>query len=155
MDSLVAEIDEDMIGRALPSDLPGGFGKPAGNRQYLEVIGAKRLSREFGDSLEAANARQPVPFAFDYTYDAPGHPLNYYCRADHYSYARYGVPAVALSRGEHLDYHQITDEPQYINYPDLARVAQLVYTAAVAIGNMPRRPALSVPKPALNARCVQ
>lgn len=155
MDSLVAEIDEDMIGRALPSDLPGGFGKPAGNPQYLEVIGAKRLSREFGDSLEAANARQPVPFAFDYTYDAPGHPLNYYCRADHYSYARYGVPAVALSRGEHLDYHQITDEPQYINYPDLARVAQLVYTAAVAIGNMPRRLALSVPKPALNARCVQ
>ena len=59
---------------------------------YLEVVGAKRLSREFGDSLEAANSREPVPFVFDYTYDAPGHPLQYYCRADHYNYARYGIP---------------------------------------------------------------
>jgi len=48
--------------------------------------------------LEAANAKQPVPFVFDYTYDAPGHPLQYYCRADHYSYARYGIPSVAFSR---------------------------------------------------------
>jgi hypothetical protein len=59
-----------------------------GSATYLEVIGAKRLSTEFGDSLEAANSREPVPFVFDYTYDAPGHPLQYYCRADHYSYAR-------------------------------------------------------------------
>ena len=35
-----------------------------GTSQYLEVIGARRLSREFGDTLEAANARQPLPFKF-------------------------------------------------------------------------------------------
>jgi hypothetical protein len=155
VDSIVAEIDQDMIGRALPSDLPGGFERAPGSPTYLEVIGAKRLSREFGDTLEAANARQKVPFKFDYTYDTPGHPLQYYCRADHYSYARYGIPAVAISRGEHLDYHQITDEPQYINYPDLARVSQLVYSAAVAIANQPTRPKLDGPKPTLGARCIQ
>jgi hypothetical protein len=154
-DSIVAEIDQDMIGRGLPSDLPGGFERPAATPAYLEVIGAKRLSREFGDTLEAANARQPVPFTFDYTYDAPGHPLQYYCRADHYSYARYGIPAVAFSRGEHLDYHQITDEPQYIDFPDLARVANMVYTAALAITNMPNRPKLDAPKPPLNQPCRQ
>ena len=85
---------------------------------------------------------------FDYRYDAPGHPLNYYCRADHYSYARYGVPSVAFSRGEHLDYHQVTDEAQYIDYPDLARVSKMVYDAAMAIGNMPYAPKRDVPKPA-------
>jgi peptidase M28-like protein len=154
-DSIVAEIDQDMIGRGLPSDLPGGFERPAATPTYLEVIGARRLSREFGDTLEAANARQPVPFVFDYTYDAPGHPLQYYCRADHYSYARYGIPAVAFSRGEHLDYHQITDEPQYIDYPDLARVANMVYTAALAITNMPHRPTRDAPKPPLNQPCRQ
>ena len=154
-DSIVAEIDQDMIGRGLPSDLPGGFERPAATPTYLEVIGARRLSREFGDTLEAANARQPVPFTFDYTYDTPGHPLQYYCRADHYSYARYGIPAVAFSRGEHLDYHQITDEPQYIDYPDLARVANMVYTAALAIANMPYRPQLDAPKPPLNQPCRQ
>ena len=146
-DSIVAEIDQDMVGRGTTSDFPRG-GTGAGSATYLEVIGAKRLSREFGDSVEAANARQPVPFAFDYTYDAPAHPLQYYCRADHYSYARYGIPAVAMSRGEHLDYHQVTDEPQYISYPDLARVSRMVHAAALAIANMPHRPALDVPKPA-------
>jgi hypothetical protein len=145
-DSIVAEIDQDMVGRGTASDFPRG-GTGAGSATYLEVIGARRLSREFGDTLEAANRRQPVPFAFDYTYDAPGHPLQYYCRADHYSYARYGIPSVAMSRGEHLDYHQVTDEPQYISYPDLARVSRMVYAAAMALADMPTRPALDAPKP--------
>ncbi len=145
VDSIVAEIDQDMVGRGTAADFPRG-GTGAGSATYMEVVGAKRLSREFGDSLEAANSREPVPFVFDYTFDAPGHPLQYYCRADHYNYARYGIPAVALSRGEHLDYHQVTDEAQYISYPDLARVSRMVYHAATVIANMPNRPRLDTPK---------
>ena len=146
IDSIVGEIDQDMIGRGTASDFPR-CGTGAGSPTYLEVIGAKRISREFGEMLEAANAKQPVPFVFDYTYDAPGHPLQYYCRADHYSYARYGIPSVAFSRGEHLDYHQVTDEAQYISYPDLARVAQMVHDGALAVANAPERPKRDVPKP--------
>jgi len=146
IDSIVGEIDQDMIGRGTASDFPRG-GTGAGSPTYLEVIGAKRISREFGDMLEAANAKQPVPFVFDYTYDAPGHPLQYYCRADHYSYARYGIPSVAFSRGEHLDYHQVTDEAQYISYSDLARVAQMVHDGALAVANALERPRRDVPKP--------
>lgn len=145
VDSIVAEIDQDMVGRGTSVDFPRG-GTGAGSATYMEVVGAKRLSREFGDSLEAANSREPVPFAFDYSYDVPGHPLQYYCRADHYNYARYGIPSVAISRGEHLDYHQVTDEAQYISYPDLARVSRMVYHAATVIANMPNRPRLDAPK---------
>ena len=145
VDSIVAEIDQDMVGRGTTSDFPRG-GTGAGSATSLEVVGAKRLSREFGDSLEAANAREPVPFVFDYTFDQPGHPLQYYCRADHYSYARYGIPAVSMSRGEHLDYHQVTDEPQYISYPDLARVSRMVFSGAMVIANMSHRPRLDAPK---------
>lgn len=155
LDSIVGEIDQDMVGRGLATDFPRG-GTGAGSPGYLEVIGAKRLSREFGEYLEAASARQQVPFDFDYTYDRPGHPLQYYCRADHYSYARYGIPSVAMSRGEHLDYHQVTDEPQYISYPDLARVSRMVYDAALAIANAPNRPRLDAPKQTNpNAPCRQ
>jgi len=146
IDSIVGEIDVDMIGRGLPDDYPLD-GKVAATPTYLEVVGAKRLSREFGDSVEAANARQPMPFVFDYRYDAPGHPLQYYCRADHYSYARYGIPSMALSRGEHMDYHQVTDEAQYIDYPDLARVTRMVYAAAMVIADMGHRPKLDVARP--------
>ena len=154
-DSIVAEIDQDMIGRGTVHDFPRG-GTGAGSDSYLEVIGAKRLSRAFGEMMEAANARQPIPFVFDYTYDSPGHPLQYYCRADHYSYARYGIPSLALSRGEHLDYHQVTDEAQYISYRDLARVSRMVHDGALAIANADQRPALDVPKPTdPNAPCRQ
>lgn len=147
LDSVIGEIDQDMVGRGTTTDFPHN-GTGAGSPQYLEVVGAKRLSRAFGDVLDAANARQPVPFVFNLEYDQPGHPLQYYCRADHFSYARYGIPAVALSRGEHLDYHQVTDEEQYIDYPDLARVTHLVFDAAMQLANAPSRPALDVPKPA-------
>ena len=149
IDSIVAEIDEDMVGRGTSADLPkGGPG-------YLEVIGSKRLSMEFGGILEQVNAAERPPFTFNYEFDVPGQPLQYYCRADHYSYARYGIPSVSLSRGEHLDYHQITDEAQYIDYDDLARVATLVRDAALRVANLDHRPKLDHPKGDPHAPCVQ
>ena len=93
------------------------------------------------------NARLPQPFTFNYEFDAPGHPLQYYCRADHYSYARYGIPAMALSRGEHADYHQVTDEPAYIDYTALARVATLARNFVTAVANRDRPPAVDGTKP--------
>jgi hypothetical protein len=128
------------------ADFPRG-GVGAGGPTYLEVVGASRLSRAFGAALDSANARQPIPFVFNLEYDKPGHPLQYYCRADHYSYARYGIPSVALSRGEHEDYHQVTDETQYIDYVDMARVSHLVLDMALALANAPERPPLDVAKP--------
>jgi Zn-dependent M28 family amino/carboxypeptidase len=155
LDSIVGEIDQDMVGRGTTTDFPRG-GTGAGSPTYLEVVGAKRLSHQFGDILEAANARQSVPFVFDYTNDVPGHPLQQYCRADHYSYARYGIPSVSFSRGEHLDYHQVTDEAEYIDYPDLARVTRMVYDAALLLADTPMRPVLDAPKqPDPHAPCVQ
>jgi len=141
IDSIVAEFDIDMIGRGASSDLP------AGGPTYLEVVGLRRLSKEFGDWVEAANAKEPKPFVFNYEYDVPGHPLQYYCRADHYSYARYGIPSVSFSRGEHRDYHQVTDEAQYIDYPDYARLVQMVFDAALSVANADHAPRLDAPKP--------
>ena len=149
IDSLVAEIDQDMVGRGTAQDLPEA------GPTYLEVVGAKRVSKEFGEILEATNAAQPKPFVFNYTYDAPGHPLQYYCRADHYNYARYTIPAVAFSRGEHLDYHQVTDEAQYIDYDDMARVSRFVYDAALRIANLEHRPVVDIPKGDPHAPCRQ
>lgn len=149
LDSIIGEIDMDMIGRGSKADLPeGGEG-------YLEVIGIRRLSTEFGDVLEAANNKQPKPFVFNLTFDAPGHPLQYYCRADHYSYARYGIPSVAFSRGEHMDYHQVTDEPQYIDYDALSRVANFVRDGAVELASRAARPKLDKPKGDPRAQCRQ
>lgn len=149
-DSIVAELDMDMIGRGSPADVE--HGGPA----YLELIGTRRLSTELGELAERVDAKEPVPFAFNYAFDAPGDKERYYCRADHFSYARYGIPSINFSRGDHPDYHQVTDEPQYIDYDGMARVATYVRDLAVTLGDLDHRVRVDKPKQKdPNDPCVQ
>ena len=148
-DSIVANINIDMIGRGGAADTPGG------GPGYLQLIGSRRLSSEFGALVEAEGKKFSPAFRFDYQYDANGHPQQFYCRSDHYMYARYGIPVVFMSTGGHAEYHQVTDEPQYLDYAQLARVSQLVYNTASAVANLPHRLVVDGPKPDPNGQCVQ
>ena len=121
----------------------------------MQLIGARRLATELGDVIERVNAARAEPFAIDYSYDATGHPYNRYCRSDHYMYARYGVPIAYFSLGYYIDYHQVTDEPQYIDYPHMQRVAELVRDAALTIADLDHRIVRDRPKPDLRAPCRQ
>jgi hypothetical protein len=148
-DSIVAQLNIDMIGRGEASDIPGG------NPGYLQLIGSRRLSSELGDLIESVNKTYSSPFKFDYTFDATGHPEQYYCRSDHYEYARYGIPIVFMSTGGHVDYHQITDEPQYINYAHLAKTASLLADVADRVANLDHRVVVDHAKPDPKGQCVQ
>jgi hypothetical protein len=105
--------------------------------------------------VERVNTDGKLGFTFDYGMDANGHPMNIYCRSDHYEYARYGIPIVFFTTGGHSDYHQVTDEPQYIDYPHMARVAQLVANSALAVGNLDHRVVVDHPKPDPKGACQQ
>ncbi len=148
-DSIVAQLNIDMIGRGEATDLPGG------NPGYIQLIGSRRLSTELGDLLEKVNFDDTHGLKFDYTFDAAGHPEQYYCRSDHYEYARYGIPVAFMSTGSHVDYHQVTDEAQYINYTHLARVAGFVANVAQHVANLNHRIVVDQPKPDPKAECVQ
>ena len=149
VDSIVAQLNMDMVGRGGAADIPGG-----GDR-YLQLVGSRRLSTELGDLVEAVNRAQRMPFSFDYQYDASGDPENIYCRSDHYHYARRGIPVVFFTTGLHGDYHQVTDEPQYIDYPHMARIGQLVHDVARRVSELDHRPAVDKPKPDPNGNCQQ
>ena len=148
-DSIVAQINIDMVGRGGKADLG------AGSDRYLQLVGSRRLSTELGDLVEAVNKTEPMPFTFDYTFDADGHPDNIYCRSDHYNYARYGIPVVFMTTGLHGDYHQVTDEPQYIDYAHMARVGRFVVDLATRVANLDHRPLVDKPKPDPTAACKQ
>jgi peptidase M28-like protein len=148
-DSIVAQINVDMIGRGGVNDLPGG------GPGYLQLIGSRRLSSELGDLVEAVNRRRSRRFTFDYQYDASGHPQQFYCRSDHYMYARYGIPVVFMSTGGHVDYHMVTDEPQYIDYDKLRDVTQFIHDVAVEVANRPARLVVDEPKPDPKGNCAQ
>jgi hypothetical protein len=148
-DSIVAQLNMDMIGRG------GAFDFVGGGPTYLQLVGSRRLSTELGDIVEAVNKTEPTPMSFDYTFDANGHPERIYCRSDHYEYARYGIPITFFTTGLHMDYHQLTDEPQYIDYEHMRKVAQLVHDVALNVGNLDHRVVVDKPKPDPHGACVQ
>ena len=149
LDSIVAQLNMDMVGRGGAADVKGG------GPSYLGLVGSRRLSTELGDLIETVNKMQKAPFTFDYSYDAPGHPENIYCRSDHASYARFGIPVAFFSTGLHADYHTVTDEPSYIDYPHMAAVSQLVHDVTLSVANAAARPVVDKPKPSPNAVCRQ
>ena len=126
-DSIVAQLNMDMVGRGAASDLFEG------GPTYVQLVGGRRVSTELGDIVEAQNKKLAQPFTFDYQYDANGHPENIYCRSDHFNYARYGIPIVFVTTGLHGDYHQVTDEPEYIDYPHMAKIGNFMYDLGVYV----------------------
>jgi Zn-dependent M28 family amino/carboxypeptidase len=141
-DSIVAQLNIDMIGRGDSADILGG------GPNMLMLVGSRRLSTELGDLADSVNRKmEHPPLHFDYSLDAPGHPENIYCRSDHYMYARYGIPIIFFTTGLHQDYHQLTDEPEYIDYAHMARVASFVHDLALTVANLAHRVVVDKPKP--------
>jgi hypothetical protein len=148
-DSIVAQINSDMIGRGGPDN------EARRDPSYLQVIGSRRLSTELGDLAEAVNRGGGFNLAFDYSYDADGHPDNFYCRSDHYMYARYGIPIAFFSTGGHRDYHQVTDESEYLDFDKYSRVTRFVQAVVDRVANLDHRVVVDKPKPDPDAPCHQ
>jgi len=144
MDSVVAQINIDMIGRGRAGDIPGG------GPDYLGVVGSFFDSKDLGEAVQAVNKKEPKPFNLDYRYDSTltwsGY-NNIYGRSDHFNYAKQGVPIAFFWTGLHGDYHQPSDEPEWIDYPHYAAIANYIKDLVVDVGNGPR-PRMNGSKPA-------
>ena len=146
-DSIVTQLNIDMIGRG------EGTGEQ-GVRGDVGVIGSSRLSSELG-RMVAADAKSRG-LTLDMHFDAPGDTHQYYCRSDHYEYARFGIPIAFFFTGTHPDYHQRTDEPEYINYPHMAKIANYIADLAGEVANLDHRPVVDGKKQAdPNGPCQQ
>src|SRR5207244_3668912 len=144
MDSVVAQINIDMIGRGRAEDIPGG------GPDYLGVVGSFVDSKDLGETVAAINKKQARPLQLDYKFDQPIEWAGYnniYGRSDHYNYALQGVPIAFFFTGLHGDYHQRTDEPEFIDYPHYARIANYIRDIVVEVGNGPR-PRINGSRPA-------
>lgn len=147
--AIVAQVNLDMIGRGSRRDLV------AGGPDYLMSVGASRLSSELGALVEQVASDPAHAIRLDYTMDANGHPERIYCRSDHYSYARWGIPVVFFFTGLHGDYHQVTDEAQYLDYPHYARITSYIQDLVLTIANRQARLVVDGPVPDPYGRCVQ
>ena len=150
LDSVVAQINIDMIGRGRAEDLPGG------GPNYLGVVGASFDSKDLGDMVVAVNAKRKERLDLDNKYDSTltwsGY-NNIYGRSDHFNYARQGVPIAFFFTGLHGDYHQRTDEPEWIDYPHYAKIANYINDLVVEVANGPR-PRINGSRPARPPRAM-
>lgn len=157
-EAIVAQLNIDMIGRGEAGDVTGqtlSGEMIRGNDDYVQLIGSRRLSTTLGDAAEALNTSGSHGLKFDYSLDANGHPQNIYCRSDHYMYARHGIPVIFFTTGGHADYHQVTDESQYLDYDHLSRITTFVADLAGMVADMPGRPLVDKQNPDPRGACRQ
>ena len=129
IDSIVAQLNADMIGRNGNDSLyiVGPGAAPNGQSSVLGTV------------VDSVNAAGATPFIFDREWDTMTHPERIYFRSDHFNYARKGIPIVFFTTGLHKQYHQVSDEAALINYDKMARIGTLMYRTGLAIGDRPTR----------------
>ena len=151
-------VPRDSIIAAFNMDMPAGnrAGWEPGEPYFVQLIGSRRLSTQLGatiDSINASYGRDTL--RIDYSYDAAGHPLNRYCRSDHFMYARYGIPITYFSLGYSPDYHMLSDEPQYVDYAHSEKVALFVRDIVVTSADRAQRYVVDGPRQNPNQPCRQ
>jgi len=145
IDSIVAQLNADMIGRnggpvaTFDSRLGGAA---AANRLYIVGPNAapNNQSKVLGAILDTVNARQTRPLQLDHEWDSATHPEHIYDRSDHINYARKGIPILFFTTGLHEDYHRVSDEPQKIDYVKMARIGSLMLDLGTTLANRQKRP---------------
>ncbi|MDQ2665936.1 MAG: M28 family peptidase [Gemmatimonadota bacterium] len=135
--SVVAAHNMDMEGKGRIEQVK--FGGP----HSVQTLGSRRYSREFGDIIDSVNAVRPETMAIDKTWDVPANPLNRFCRSDQVNYVHHNIPTTYFSTGYAQDYHQVTDEPRYINYEHMASVGRFVHDIMWAVSERRDRPRIS------------
>ena len=139
--AIAAAHNMDMVGKGRVDQVK--FGGPTS----VQTLGSRRLSREFGDIIDSVNATRTETMAIDKTWDVSANPMNRFCRSDQVNYVHHDVPVTYFSTGYAQDYHQPTDEPQYIDYEHAARLGRFVHDIMMAVANRKDRPAIAGPDP--------
>jgi Peptidase family M28 len=141
LDSIAAAFNMDMEAKGRVDQVL--FGGPTS----IQILGARRLSRQFGDIIDSVNAVRPQVMAIDRSWDVPANPMNRFCRSDQVNYVHHDVPVAYFSTGYAEDYHQPTDEPEYADYDHMAIIGGFIHQVMMAVADRKDRPAIAGPDP--------
>lgn len=134
LENTITNLNIDMIGR-------GDDNRP-GDNNFVYIIGSNMLSDDLDKIGKKANTDY-VNIVLDEKYNNRTDPNRFYYRSDHYNFAKHGIPVIFYFNGVHKDYHQPGDEVSKIDFPMLAKRAQLVYYTAWELANGEKRPVVN------------
>lgn len=122
LDSMIANINMDMIGRNHPDTVV------AVGIDYT-TLGPVALSVAEGRP-DLGLTISPDPWPEE----------RLFFRSDHFSWAHRGVPAIFFTTGLHADYHRPSDTADKIDTDKLARISRLLFHFGKQVANAPGRP---------------
>jgi Peptidase family M28 len=129
LDKTTVDLNIDMIGR-----IGNEYLKDKDSANYIYIIGDDKLSSDLASITDQVN-KTYSKMKLDRKYNDINDPNRFYFRSDHYNFAEKGVPIIFYFNGVHADYHKPTDTPDKINYPMMAKRAQLVFYTAMEMAN--------------------
>jgi Zn-dependent M28 family amino/carboxypeptidase len=146
--SIITELNIDMIGRYQGS----GDDRHPQNKQLPKPgevfsIGSKMMSTELGQVSESVNDSF-LKLKFDYKYDDPKDPEQFFYRSDHFNYAKKGIPIIFYMDGSHVDYHQLSDSVEKIDFDSMTKVTKTIFATGWTLANQAKRPTVDKPLPA-------
>jgi Zn-dependent M28 family amino/carboxypeptidase len=146
LNTVVTQINIDMIGRSKKPGDPNTRNRELSGPNEIYVIGSRMMSTELGDLVESVN-KQYLNLTYDYRYDNPADPNHFYTRSDHYNYALKGIPIVFFFDGEHEDYHRPGDSVDKIDFEKMEKVSRTIYLTLWEVANRASRPKVDKPVP--------
>ena len=133
IESIVAELQMDMIGRDEEENREGDKGELAeNNRNTVHLIGTKQLAPALHELCMERNDYAGLELEWDQE--------GMFSRSDHANFARLGVPIAFFFTGLHRDYHEVTDTPDKIHYEKLLRIASWVFDIGFELAQQQGRP---------------
>ena len=145
--SIITELNIDMIGRYQNPGDENIQNKQLPKQGEIFLIGSRMMSTELGELSDNVN-KGFLNLSFNFKYDDPNDPEQFFYRSDHFNYAKKGVPIIFYMDGSHADYHQVTDSVEKINFESMEKVARTILATGWELANRPTRPKVDKPLPA-------
>jgi hypothetical protein len=143
--SIITQLNIDMIGRAQKlNEEVKPRNKELTKQGEVYLIGSKMMSTELGELSEATN-NAFLKMNFNYRYDDPKDPQQFFYRSDHYNYAKKGIPIIFYMDGDHEDYHQPSDSIEKIDFEQMEKIARTIFATGWELANRPTRPKVDKP----------
>ena len=139
LQSVVAQLNIDMIGRSRKQGDANSKNAELAGKNEIYVIGSRIMSSELGNLSETIN-RSFLNLNFNYKYDDLKEPNRFLFRSDHFQYAKKGIPILFYFNGVHADYHQPSDSVEKIDFANMEKVTRTIFATAWELANRPDRP---------------
>lgn len=147
LNQIVTQLNLDMIGRSKREGDTNQRNASLSGPTEIYVIGSKMMSTELGELSDRVNQTY-LNLGYNFKYDDPKDPNQFFFRSDHYNYARKGVPIIFYFDGEHEDYHRPGDEVAKIDFQKMEKVSRTIFLTGWEIANLAARPKVDKQLPA-------